>query len=140
MTLVDLDGRFRSVVVCEDIRDELGNKKSLMGVIGGDIRVAELPAAVRFAVYMEYVPGPTTPGQRLKMEFWLMQGDSQLARGAFDVLIPKEKSINFVLPAGVVAFDKPSTLRLLVAIDGGSQQEVVNKKVELEQPTSTSGP
>lgn len=49
-------GTFRNVVVCEDVRDEVGNKRSLMGVFSGDITVQQFPAIVQLAVYLEYAP------------------------------------------------------------------------------------
>ena len=43
-------------VLCEDIRDELHNKHSLIGVYSGDILVSEIPASISLAFYLEIEP------------------------------------------------------------------------------------
>jgi hypothetical protein len=37
-------GKFYNVILCDDIREEIGNKKSLMGIFGGDVLVPRFPA------------------------------------------------------------------------------------------------
>jgi hypothetical protein len=46
---------FRNAILCDDIRNERGNKHSLMGVFSGDLVVAKLPAQVYLALYFEHV-------------------------------------------------------------------------------------
>jgi len=60
-------GTFRNVVVCEDVRDEVGNKRSLMGVFSGDITVQQFPAIVQLAVYLEYAPDKDDSEGRLSL-------------------------------------------------------------------------
>src|SRR5579872_7073229 len=49
------NGGLRTVLLCEDVRREIGNKRTLVGVLAGDILVPSFPSFVNFGVYIEYV-------------------------------------------------------------------------------------
>jgi hypothetical protein len=44
----------QAAVLCEDIRAEINNKYTLIGVFGLDINLATLPGALNLAIYMEH--------------------------------------------------------------------------------------
>ena len=60
----------RNIILCEDIRTEVGNKLSLMGIFSGDVVVTEIPATIHLAVYMQYIASPEETGE-LSFEFRL---------------------------------------------------------------------
>jgi len=43
----------RTVIFCEDVRQEAGNKWSVLGVFSADVIVGVVPAAVRLSLYIE---------------------------------------------------------------------------------------
>jgi hypothetical protein len=128
-------GRFRSAILCEDIRDEVGNKKSLMGVIGGDILVPSFPSTIKFALFLEYLPSADDRDQ-VSAEFRLMQNDLEIARGKFEAAIQPHQSANFILPPGLVVFETGADFRMLIAINGRPEEEILRKKVAQQPATS----
>ncbi|WP_282608966.1 hypothetical protein [Pelagibius sp. Alg239-R121] len=52
--------RFRNVLLCDDIRQEISNKLILIGVYTGHIVLSEFPANIRLAVYAEFKPRELT--------------------------------------------------------------------------------
>ena len=49
-------GTLTTALLCEDVRTELGNKHTIVGVFSNDILVASLPAVLSLSAYLEYVP------------------------------------------------------------------------------------
>ncbi len=41
-------------ILCEDIREEVGNKRSLIGLYGNEITVPKFPASFSVAFYLEF--------------------------------------------------------------------------------------
>lgn len=127
--MTEQPNRFRNVIVCEDIRDEVGNKKSLMGVLSGDILVPSFPATIKIAVFMEYYPGADDGGQ-LSAEFRILQDDIEIAKGKMEAKsIRPEHPATFVFPTGLVVFEKEATFRLYASVNKRPEQEIVSKRV-----------
>lgn len=126
-------GKFSNVIVCEDIRDEVGNKKSLMGVIGGDILVPEYPATIKIAVYMEYNPNDKDR-EKLIVEFRLLQDEKEIAKGKLEAATPI-KSATFILPTGLVTFDKDASFKIVASVNGRPEEEVLSKMVIMRTAT-----
>ena len=122
-----------TVIFCDDIREERGNKKSLMGVVSGDVLAASFPATLQIALFIEYEPDASHrdagQGDSLKVEFRLMQDDTEIAKGNMLAKFPLGRAVNFVLPKGLVSFEKPATFRVLVSVDGGAEEEILSKKI-----------
>jgi hypothetical protein len=127
--VTNLASKFRSVILCEDIRAEIGNKYSLMGVLGGDILVPSFPAIIKMAFFMEYLPD--SDESATSIDFRLLQGDVEIAKGKFEATIPPLQSSIFVLPTALVSFEKNVILRFCVSISGEPEQEILSKKVGL---------
>jgi hypothetical protein len=120
--------RFRNIILCEDIREEVGNKKSLMGVLAGDIIVAAFPATLNVAVYFEYVPDKDD-GNEFAIEFRLWQDDEELAVGKVRAPIEPGKVVTLVLPRALSVFEKAKAFRMTVKRNGEEEFELLNKKV-----------
>lgn len=61
----------RTVIFCEDVRQEAGNKWSILGVFSADIIIGVVPAAIRLALYIESEvsrPYKGALGYRLRLE------------------------------------------------------------------------
>ena len=120
--------KFRNVIFCDDVRDEMGNKKSLMGVVAGDLQVGEFPATIGFACYFEYF-ADADDGDSLKLEFRLLQDDAEIAKGGMQANIAATKRAHFVLPKGLVRFETPATFRMMISVNGQPEEEVLAKKI-----------
>jgi hypothetical protein len=128
--------KFKNVIFCEDVRDEVGNKKSLMGVITGDLNVATFPATIQSAVFFEYAPD-ASDGDKLSVRFRLMQDETEIASGGMEADISVHRRANFILPKSFIVFEKPATFKLLASVNGGPEQEVLSKQI-LQEPKADS--
>jgi hypothetical protein len=120
-------GSFRNVILCEDVREEAGNKKSLMGVFGGDLQVQEFPAAIRIAFYVEYIP--PQEGSAHALQFVLLVDENIAATGTLE--IPAGNNVAaLVIPQGIAQFAKEGDLALQFGV-GDDLVEILRKKVML---------
>ena len=126
--MTEAKDKIRNVILCEDIREEIGNKKSLMGVLGGDIVVPAFPANIQIAVYFEYVPD-LDEVDRLIIEFKLWHDQVEIAQGVMEATIEPNKMVTLVLPRGYTSFEKEMTFRMTAAVRGGSEFEILSKKI-----------
>lgn len=122
-------GTLGNVIVCDDIREEVRNKKSLMGVFPGGILVADLPGSIALAFYLEYFPSVEDEGKFL-MEFRLLYGDEQIAQGNITAELTDEHQVlALVVPRGIATFEREGTFRFVAKINGRPEIEVVSKQV-----------
>jgi hypothetical protein len=118
----------RNIILCDDVRNETGNKLSLMGVIAGDIIVGEIPATISFALYMQYFANPDESG-KVSIQLRLFQGDTEIVKGRFEGDISEDKMLNFVLPRALVTFEKETTFRIHANINDGEEREILSRKI-----------
>ena len=122
--------RFQNVLLCEDIRDEVGGKHSLMGVFSADITVPSFPAFIQLAAYVQYRLNPGFEGE-INGTISIFQDDTKFVEGAVKGLAKTpETFVTFILPKAIVTFDRPCTYRIVIEIDG-HQEEVLSKKILL---------
>lgn len=121
-------GTFRNTSICEDVRDEVGNKKSLMGVFSGDLIVTEFPARLRVAFYAEYIPKDGTGEHELGISLSL--GDVQAATTKIIVSSPPGQVAVLILPQGIAEFDAPGELVLRASCEGETA-ELLRKAIRL---------
>lgn len=90
-------------IVCEDIRDEIGNKKSLMGVMPGDILVPTFPATIKIAFFLVY----RTDETKLSALARIIQDGEEVAKAEFDatVIDPKDPWV-VILPMALATFER----------------------------------
>lgn len=131
-SVVDKTDRYRNIILCEDIRDEVGNKKSLMGMIGGDVLVASFPATIKVAFYLEYLVQPYDGG-RFGAEFRLFEGDTEIASGKFEANEVVGPIAAMVVPTGLLRVDKETAFSLRIAVNGRPEQEILGRKVLREE-------
>jgi hypothetical protein len=122
------------VILCEDIREEVGGKRSLMGIFAGDIIVQTLPAQIQLAAYIEYTPD-ASDGERATFDIRMMQDDIEMVRARADVSIERGKVATLLLPRGLATFQKDCMFRLLIAVNGGEEVEAIAKRIQ-EGPIS----
>jgi hypothetical protein len=129
--------KFRSAILCEDIRDEVGAKHSLMGVLSGDIIVPSLPATIQIAFFAQYHLSEGEDHQ-IKVLLRLMIDDTEIAHATLEANVPAHAPVaTLVLPKGLASFEKESTFQILASIRGGPEEVLVTKKLILvKQPSA----
>lgn len=123
-----IPGNFRNVVLCEDIRDELGNKKSLMGVLGADIAVPSFPTTIKVAFYIEYEVQPED-NDSLRATFRFKEAGVLVAEGKFEAATAPGRLATFVIPSGLLTVENETEISLSMAINDRPEQELLNRKV-----------
>jgi hypothetical protein len=136
-------GKFRNVIVCEDIRDEVGGKRSLMGVFPGDIVAPAFPARLQISVYIEYVGDEGESGE-LSLGFRFLMNDIEVAKGIGIIpLLPNHVGL-LIVPKGIISTPNPAAFRILVSLNDGPDEELISKKIlqgdVTSLPTATSQP
>lgn len=118
-------------ILCEDIRQELGNRQSLMGVYAGDILVVEFPATIRLTMFASLkFREPGTYSAKLRVVIGKEKPNSA------DIQIEQSPSgpAVIMLPAGMLHLDEPSEFRVDIAVEGAKWQRLVATKVLLAPP------
>lgn len=128
--MTHLAGKFESVILCEDIRDEVGNKKSLIGVFSGDIIVTALPAQLFVAVFMVYRPN-TGRDCEASFELRLMQDDIEIVKGGITSQILAGQEAVLVLPKALMRVENEVILRLLISVNKEPEEEIIKKRIFL---------
>lgn len=129
-----LPSNFRNVILCEDIRNEVGNKKSLMGVIGGDLLVPSFPTSIHVAIFIEYILQPEDDGH-VMVEFRMADGDTEVMRGNLNLEAAVGAAVAMIIPTGLLRVDKETTLTVRMGINGRPVQTILSRKV-LPAPSS----
>ena len=123
------------MILCEDIRDEVGNKKSLMGVMTGDVVVGSFPVVRSVAIFMEYRPNAVDP-VRVSFNFRLLQDDVEVVKAGMVSDIPAGQSANLIMPRALMSVEKEVIFRILGSVDGGPEEEVLKKRIFVQSTTS----
>jgi Family of unknown function (DUF6941) len=128
--------KFRNVTLCDDVRDEMGNKKSLMGVISGDVLVPSLPATIQIAIYFEYVPDENEP-ESMNLSLRLFLDEISIASIGMQAHLTNRNPVTFVLPKGLATFEKPATFKVSVSVNNQPEEEILSKKI-LVSPSASA--
>jgi hypothetical protein len=118
---------FRNVIVCEDVREEVGGKHSLMGVFSGDIIVSSFPATIQIAGFFQYIP-PANESGDVDLQVTLIQGENVLVRGKMRGQYNEGQLITFLLPRAFATFEKEGPFRIRIKV-GDEEQDILTKKV-----------
>jgi hypothetical protein len=138
-TVRELIHKFRNVILCEDIRDELGGKHSLMGVFSGDITIPAFPVTMQLAAYMQYEADQGFEGE-MDFAISIFLDDRKLVGGVLRASIKAGDTLpTIILPKGLFTLDQPATYRLVVTVEG-RDAEVLSKKIMLGAPVTPPNP
>jgi hypothetical protein len=122
-------GHVGTAILCEDVRREVGNKRTLVGILAGDILVPSFPSLLNFAVYVEYIPLQTG---RLDFSLEAFIGDVKafIATGQMLVSQPKNPAIIDIpkLSANII---EPVEIRVNASFAGGPMETIISKQVIL---------
>lgn len=119
---------FFNVVLCEDIRDEIGNKKSLMGVLAGDVSVPSFPASIQLALFFQYFP-KEDDADEISIVVRFVDDRTEMMRAKTAKTARHQGNITVGIPKGVATFEKETTFRIFASVNDGPEQEILTKKV-----------
>lgn len=131
--MTNLASKFRIAILCEDIRDEVGDKKSLMGVMTGDIVLGSLPSMLQIAFFLEYAPNSAQEAE-VSFVFRLMQDENEVLKAGMTAKIPAGHSANLILPRGLMRVDKECVFGLRVSVNDGPEEEILKKRIFAQTP------
>lgn len=120
--------KIKNRILCEDVRKEVGNKQSLIGVIGGDVLVDDFPATLQLAIYAEYVADPGESGE-LSIKFKLWQDNEEIAAGVISSVVKPDQSVSLILPCAMITFEKAATFRMTASIRDGAEFILIQKRI-----------
>jgi len=125
-------------VLCEDVREEVNRKHSLMGVYSGNILVPQFPAHLRLALYADLnLPGRGEYALSLRANY---DGKEQFNLKA-QIKSEKLGSSALVLPSFVLKVPDEGDFVLDYSFDGGEWQQLMKKHVSVgEIPSLQSRP
>ena len=126
-----------NAVLCEDVRQEIGNKRSLMGAFSGDIIAAEMPAHIQLALYVDFKRN--NPDEEVALDVAFLVDDSQIVK--FRAKLERgSECATLVIPKGIVQFDKDGVFSVKITPDNQKEEEILRKVVMAAKkgPTSSS--
>ena len=125
------------VVICEDVRPELGNKHTILGAIAGEIWVPQFPTAFKIAAYIDLIAETRVP-QTVEVR-WTFAGHEQISVRQQFTPDPPNHAVLFMPPnaivassAGVLALEIRATDKEWIEID---KRDIINPR----PPASSSG-
>lgn len=98
-----------AVILCDEIRTEISNKHSLMGVSVGAMNVASFPSAIKLAAYVDIV-GEKKTDETLEVR-WMFNGIQQVASSAAISVTPPGH-VAIVMPPAPIMMPAPGELTL----------------------------
>jgi hypothetical protein len=123
-------------VLCEDVRDELNRKHTLLGVFAGDINVQHFPANLKLAAYLEFRNFPAG-----KHDF---SGEVSYARKPImklegEMEVKSSGTAVLVLPSFILPLAEEGQLEVIVKGAGGKPTTVISSHVSVGPIPSLSG-
>lgn len=119
-------GQFGVAQLCEDIRIELHGKHSLIGVLAGDLHVADMPAFMRMGAYFQYSSLPGHHDVHMRLSF---DGTTQVITQTVFESRGLEFPAVIIIPPGNFQIDRPGVLKIDAQTDGGKWQTILSRNV-----------
>ncbi|HTE42429.1 MAG TPA: hypothetical protein VK629_16525, partial [Steroidobacteraceae bacterium] len=117
-----------SAILCEDVREEVSNKHTLVGVITGDILVGVFPGNIRVAAYIELAA--TKVGvHRFNLRFSYAGKNPLEMEGQINVLAPGLSAV--ALQMFTFKAIEAGTLTISVSTIEGSWIELIAREVRI---------
>jgi hypothetical protein len=118
---------FRNVIICDDVRQEINHKQTIIGAYSGDIVVANFPVALRLALYAEYVPdtvGETT----INLRFMFGKVEAAQIQGSFNFQ-SAGSVVSMALPGLNINIPEENTLKVEASVDDAHWVPIIKKRV-----------
>src|ERR1041385_6832339 len=115
-----------NVILCDDIRQEIGNKRSLMGVFGGDILAAEMPAQIQLSLYCDLLR--SNPNKEIVLEIAFYVDTQKIVQFGMQMAPSAEKYAAIVVPKGAALFEKDGAFRVTLKYEN-EEVEIFQRRV-----------
>ena len=128
----------RNRLLCEDVRMEASKKLILIGVFPADIVVAETPARVALAIYMD--GQIKTPGER---EFFIRYsgpGKGKVVIVAQFTTTKENERVTMVIPRADITFECAGIFKVEVSADEKRWKTAIEKNVIVTENLSAAFP
>lgn len=122
------------VVVCEDVRFEMGNKHTLLGVLAGDVELAQFPAVFKIAAYADLV---TEHANDETLETRWVFADSAQAGAINQFTSHPPNHVAVIMPTAMLMASGPGILQLEFRLKDQDWVVVEARKV---QKAASAGP
>jgi hypothetical protein len=119
--------RVKNVAMCDDIRFEIGNKHTLVGVYSGDVVLSKIPSELTISFYIEL----KAPEQRTyDIEFEVKLGDEvkQHVVGLLDIDRPHQLGV-IAFPRMPMHVGKATTISLRAKFEGEPWRPLIRRRV-----------
>jgi hypothetical protein len=120
--------RSGSAIICEYVAQGSHGKHTLVNVYSGDILVAELPARVPFAFFIELEFEGGGGSAQLKIEVLTGGSKAKISADASMEIEPGKPAIIVLQQAGF-QIDKATNIRVRASIDGGRMLTLAQKSI-----------
>lgn len=118
--------KFGNVVLCEDVREEIRGKTTLVGTMSGNLTVPRFPATVQIASFIEFYEA--SGGEQIRLEF---EYGTTIGNGVFDVP-PSITRGNIIMGRMLVKFEKAGKILIKASVDGGRSRTILSRSLEKE--------
>lgn len=112
--------------MCEDVREEVGNKFSAMGIFGGDIVTSPFPAVIRAAFLLIF---SSNKNGELELRMRLSVDGTVVMEAKASVNFETAGTANMVIPMGAIRVEKPSRIALQLSMTGDDWVDAISKEV-----------
>lgn len=118
---------FNYALLCEDIREEANGKRTIVGLLSGDVIVSQFPADIRVAFFIDYTKEEVKKEELLSLRIKL--NDLEVANAEITLLADPKKNCSISLPMAFLHIEKESTLSLSAKIDDNPEETILSKKI-----------
>jgi hypothetical protein len=122
-----------SVVLCEDVRAELGGKWTILGVMAGDMNVPSLPTNIKIGLYIE----ATVRKEYNGFAYIRLRLDSEqlgMITGTVDV---KSGYLSLPIAGHPVGVPRAGTFFVDISLDQDDWQTILSRKMQIAPSTSS---
>lgn len=126
--------KIRSVILCDDIRQEKNNKHILIGVYGPSIRIAEIPGAIPLAYFVQIEASKYNVGDEVSFEVEVraVYSDNRknnFLKGGAKVTLIDDVIATLAIPILPAVFEDECEISLRIKEKGKRWVSVISTKV-----------
>lgn len=117
-----------NALACEHIVEGPDKKHILINTVAGNLLVAEFPATIPLSFYIEFM---SNQAQEIGAEITLLVGKKVTMKGDLTLKFDGTNPVVLTIPSGMLTLKKPTTIKLMVAPQGGKPIKAIEKKLIL---------
>jgi hypothetical protein len=122
------DFKVTNAIACEHLASGHAGKYILINTYAGDILVAEFPARVAMAFYVELEPKKFG---KLPLNIQLTIDRKVIIHGVSEASFEKGNAAIIAIPDGILTFERKSIFKLSLWVEGSKPVTVLKKEIRL---------